>query len=160
MGRSDLYGWIGTSFHAKHWFNLSPMAFFGLSLSWGVHLYALIFIYICFYLPVTALALVSLVQVSMTNPGAVPLGARPLVSFRRAPSSGDAAAGGAVVPVAPERAMRRCHRCDNNFKPARAHHDSVSGRCIVGFDHFWYVPFANRWFASRQFLSFFFLTMS
>lgn len=32
--------------------------------------------------------------------------------------------------------MRRCPKCGENFKPGRAHHDSVTGRCIVKFDHF------------------------
>jgi len=34
------------------------------------------------------------------------------------------------------RGLRRCHKCADNFKAPRAHHDSVTGRCIVKFDHF------------------------
>jgi hypothetical protein len=34
------------------------------------------------------------------------------------------------------RGIRRCRKCQNNYKPPRAHHDSVTGRCIVKFDHF------------------------
>ena len=34
------------------------------------------------------------------------------------------------------RGVRRCKKCHGNFKPARAHHDSVTGRCIVKLDHF------------------------
>lgn len=34
------------------------------------------------------------------------------------------------------RSIRRCHKCQDNYKPPRAHHDSVTGRCIVKFDHF------------------------
>jgi hypothetical protein len=41
---------------------------------------------------------------------------------------------GEVLPT--ERAIRRCHKCQNNYKPDRAHHDSMTGRCIVKFDHF------------------------
>jgi hypothetical protein len=36
-----------------------------------------------------------------------------------------------------DRAIRRCHKCNDNFKAPRAHHDSVTGRCIVKFDHYW-----------------------
>lgn len=35
-----------------------------------------------------------------------------------------------------QRGIRRCRKCNDNFKPARAHHDSVTGRCIVKMDHF------------------------
>jgi len=34
------------------------------------------------------------------------------------------------------RGVRRCRKCKDNFKPPRAHHDSVTGRCIVKLDHF------------------------
>lgn len=34
------------------------------------------------------------------------------------------------------RGVRRCRKCNDNFKPPRAHHDSVTGRCIVKLDHF------------------------
>lgn len=34
------------------------------------------------------------------------------------------------------RGVRRCRKCGNNYKPPRAHHDSVTGRCISKFDHF------------------------
>lgn len=34
------------------------------------------------------------------------------------------------------RGVRRCRKCHDNYKPARAHHDSVTGRCIVKMDHF------------------------
>jgi DHHC palmitoyltransferase len=38
--------------------------------------------------------------------------------------------------------IRRCHKCGDNFKPPRAHHDSVTGRCIVKLDH--YCPWINN----------------
>jgi palmitoyltransferase len=53
--------------------------------------------------------------------------------------------GNATIPPPPigtrRRGVRRCHKCEDNYKPPRAHHDSVTGRCIVKFDHFcpWYV---------------------
>ena len=34
------------------------------------------------------------------------------------------------------KAVRRCRKCNDNFKPPRAHHDSVTGRCIVKMDHY------------------------
>jgi len=34
------------------------------------------------------------------------------------------------------RGIRRCRKCQDNYKPPRAHHDSVTGRCIVKMDHF------------------------
>jgi DHHC palmitoyltransferase len=41
-----------------------------------------------------------------------------------------------------QRAIRRCPKCNDNFKPPRAHHDSVTGRCVVKFDH--YCPWINN----------------
>jgi hypothetical protein len=34
------------------------------------------------------------------------------------------------------RGVRRCGTCNDNYKPQRAHHDSITGRCIVKMDHF------------------------
>ena len=34
------------------------------------------------------------------------------------------------------RGIRRCRKCNDNYKPSRAHHDSVTGRCIVKMDHY------------------------
>jgi len=34
------------------------------------------------------------------------------------------------------RGIRRCRKCNDNYKPARAHHDSVTGRCVVKMDHY------------------------
>jgi len=156
----------------------------GIAVSWGVHLYALaviplhllsnsllsVVLFYGAYLPVAILAMTSLYVASTTDPGAVPLGARPLVTVRRAGSmcsnDGSAASGGSgnnnrnasstatssgpspssptQQPLQPPRtrAMRRCHKCQDNFKPPRAHHDSVTGRCIVKFDHF--CPWVNN----------------
>lgn len=65
------------------------------------------------------------------------MGARPLVTVKRASSAtlagGTDSGGGNGVR---KRALRRCPKCNDNFKPGRAHHDSVTGRCIVKFDHF------------------------
>ena len=67
------------------------------------------------------------------------MGARPLVTIRRASSStldeSNSNGGGGGSNNQRKRALRRCPKCNDNFKPARAHHDSVTGRCIVKFDH-------------------------
>ena len=154
------------------------------------------------YLPVTLLALVSLIQATCTNPGAVPMGARPFVTVRRVHAApplssssssmsnnnnnnnnnnntdtssittlGDPGDGGVHEPndsidgttpntagatakstssthhrtttTTPDPAsIRRCEACGDNYKPARAHHDRVTGRCIVKFDH--YCPWINN----------------
>ena len=151
-GRKDtLRQWLGTSFEAKHWLSLDPCGCCGITLSWGVHLYALVvlawkctrgsitaqLIYVLAYLPCALLALASLWRASTTNPGAVPLGAKPLVTVRRCANSGEM-----VETNRNPRSLRRCHKCSDNYKPARAHHDSVTGRCIVKFDHF--CPWVNK----------------
>jgi len=150
-GRKDLFcKRIGTSFEARYWLSLDPCGCMGITLSWGVHLYAITvlawkcishsrasqIVYFGFYVPAATLALLSLWKASTTDPGAVPLGARPFTTVKRA-SSGELS-----PPSINRRAIRRCHKCLDNFKPARAHHDSVTGRCIVKFDHF--CPWVNK----------------
>jgi len=144
----------GTSFHAEKWLSLDVCGLMGATCSWGVHIYALIVvaakllsnswiaivIYVAFYVPAALLAMASLFKAWTTDPGAVPLGARPLTIVRRASSSSVGSNGNSESDASPSltsrRAMRRCHKCNNNYKPPRAHHDSVTGRCIVKFDHF------------------------
>ena len=62
------------------------------------------------------------------------MGARPLVIVRNA--SAVTLGGGTGSSGNRTRGLRRCHKCGENYKPGRAHHDSVTGRCIVKFDHF------------------------
>ena len=118
-------------------------------------------IYFLLYVPAAILAMMSLFKAWTTDPGAVPLGARPLTIVRHAssfdslgrsahstgdtppPSSSTMSNGVSsstpAPPAAqpsPTRALRRCHKCGDNYKPPRAHHDSVTGRCIIKFDHF------------------------
>ncbi|KAL3919742.1 MAG: hypothetical protein SGILL_003602 [Bacillariaceae sp.] len=145
-GRKDLCGArVGTSFEARRWLALDPCGFCGLCLSITAHAFAFVTIvwhllegslaataiFLLLYTPSTILALASLFMAFTTDPGSVPLGARPLVTVKRAPS-------GEMVPSTSNRtrALRRCHKCNDNYKPNRAHHDSVTGRCIVKFDHF------------------------
>lgn len=145
-GRKDLCGArFGTSFEARRWLSLDACGFLGISLSFSAHAFAFVVIashliagsllatavFVLLYTPSVILAVASLYMAWTTNPGAVPLGARPLVTVKRA-------ASGEIMPSDGRRirALRRCPKCNDNFKPARAHHDSVTGRCIVKFDHF------------------------
>ena len=156
-GRRDLCGSrIGTTFEAKHWLSLDVCGLFGISLSVSVHVFAYVVssmyliegsffstaVFLLLYTPMVILALASLFMAWTTDPGAVPMGARPLITVRRAPS-------GEISPspnhLRRDRAMRRCQKCGDNYKPPRAHHDSVTGRCIVKFDHFWYVARPVWW---------------
>ena len=160
MGRSHIWG-VGTAFEAKRWLSLDVCGMLGITVSWAVHLYALavlfvllisnspisLFLFTFGYLPSSVLAMISLYMASTTDPGAVPMGARPLVTVRRSTStiSSSSSSGSNGLTNnnnSNNRAIRRCHKCDDNFKPARAHHDSVTGRCIVKFDHF--CPWINN----------------
>ena len=151
---------IGTSFESKRWLSLDPCGLVGITCSFSVHAFAYITnachliqgsflataIFLLIYTPTTCMALASLYMAWTTNPGAVPMGSRPLVTVKRA-ASGEMMESGRVPK---QRAMRRCHKCNDNFKPPRAHHDSVTGRCIVKFDHFWYVTiFSLDWTVMR-----------
>lgn len=152
-GRNDLCGSIGTSFSAQRWLSLDVCGLLGVSFSWSVHFYALIVngallisnsilascIYFALYIPTSILALISLYRAWTTDPGAVPMGARPLTIVKRASTcslNGDNGSSSGSVTPQRQRGVRRCHKCNDNYKPPRAHHDSVTGRCIVKFDHF------------------------
>jgi palmitoyltransferase len=64
----------------------------------------------------------------LSDPGAVPQDAAPLeISLEESRARG--------------LTVRTCRRC-GTFKPHRAHHDSVSGRCVVKMDH--YCPWVNN----------------
>jgi hypothetical protein len=87
------------------------------------------------YCPAAAMALISLCVAWTTDPGAVPMGARPVEvspvvveEGETEPSSGP---GATSSPTRTTRGIRRCRKCGDNYKPPRAHHDSVTGRCIV-----------------------------
>mmetsp|Transcript_832 Transcript_832/g.1318 ORF Transcript_832/g.1318 Transcript_832/m.1318 type:complete len:459 (+) Transcript_832:101-1477(+) len=143
---------FGTAFDAKIWLALDPCGLCCASLSLSVHVFALLvlgtrlisphssfaqLVYYAIYCPIAFLALWSLYMAWSTDPGGVPLGARPLTLLRRSSSTASNNNGEiATLPKPQQRAIRRCHKCNDNFKPPRAHHDSVTGRCIVKFDHF------------------------
>lgn len=90
-----------------------------------------------------------------TDPGAIPLGARPLRIYNdEDEQNGDGKSeSGSVASslldgidvnkvaardsnVDRRKGVRRCRKCRGNYKPPRSHHDSVTGRCISKFDHF------------------------
>lgn len=142
----------GTSFEAKSWLSLDVCGCIGVTLSFSVHFFAFgtilchliadslvaTAIFLLLYMPAFLLALASLFMAWTTDPGCVPMGARPLVTVKRASSTtldggSNSSRGGST---ARKRALRRCPKCNDNFKPGRAHHDSVTGRCVVKFDHF------------------------
>lgn len=156
-GRRDVCGnRFGTSFEARRWLSLDVCGTFGVMFSFVIHLFAFVVIvmhlisgsltatavFLLLYTPSVFMAVWSLLKAYLTDPGAVPLGARPLVTVRRAQSStassddGNSVSSQSNKPQPRQRAIRRCHKCNDNYKPNRAHHDSVTGRCIVKFDHF------------------------
>ena len=155
MGQKDCCrGGIGTSFKSKRWLSLDACGMVCVTLSFSIHIFALVvvskyllstsilykFIYGVIYVPSVALALSSLFMAWTTNPGAVPLGARPL-PFIDAESEGEGNEQDRLTQGSDNskrrRGIRRCRKCNDNFKPSRAHHDSVTGRCVVKLDHYW-----------------------
>ena len=140
-GRKDICNArFGTSFEALNWRSLDPCGLLGILCSLGVHLFALAVIalyllegslfanavFVLLYVPTSMLALASLYQAWKTDPGAVPMGARPLTTVRRAASSAEEAETGKRKA----RAVRRCHKCNDNYKPNRAHHGTLL-RCVA-----------------------------
>jgi len=148
MGRKYCLGaMFGTSFHAKHWLSLNPAGLCCVSFSFFIHVFSFFttwnkliqysiiaqIIFGVMYVPAFTLALSSLFMCWSTNPGAVPLGARPLPVSQ---NTGDEESDLAPLKEVKQRGIRRCRRCNNNYKPPRSHHDSVTGRCVVKMDHF------------------------
>ena len=151
MGRSSINNNIGTDFNSQHWLSLDPCGLICVSFSYSIHLFSLFasgftlisnhllaqLLYGILYVPFSTLSLWSLYKASTTNPGAVPMGARPLPTNLSSETSSiqterDFNNGG----LRRRRGIRRCRKCNDNYKPSRAHHDSVTGRCIVKMDHY------------------------
>lgn len=160
MGRSNVCN-TGTDFESKRWLSLDPCGLLCISLSISIHMFAIIaagltlishhtlaqVLYFGLYVPFAILALSSLFMAATTNPGAVPMGARPLPANMASESDSivterDPARGG----LRRRRGIRRCRKCNDNYKPARSHHDSVTGRCIVKMDHFcpWVCEYSRK----------------
>jgi hypothetical protein len=156
---SDWRSSWGTHVEARKWMSFDLMGFLCGSFSLIMHVAALMVIkthltyesttasaaFHLVYAPIAMLALVSFYFAATTNPGAVPLGARPLPSV----SEADICRVLAAAPVAHrskldtalrrKRSIRRCEHCNNNFQPTKAKHDPITDRCIVQLDHYWYV---------------------
>ena len=150
MARSDICSYaLGTTFRAKRWLALDVSGLFCVCFSFAIHVFALyvistrlvsdsLFALVLFssvYCPAAAMALISLYVAWTTDPGAVPMGARPVevspVVVEEGETESSSGPGAASSPTRTTRGIRRCRKCGDNYKPPRAHHDSVTGRCIV-----------------------------
>lgn len=151
MGRYQMCG-IGTDFNSRAWLSLDPCGLVCVTLSVSVHVFAAVaagmflishhllaqILYGALFVPFSLLALASLFMAATTDPGSVPMGARPLAANIEAESDSlqmerDSAKSGSFQR---RRGIRRCRKCNDNYKPPRAHHDSVTGRCVVKMDHY------------------------
>lgn len=127
----------GTSDSHKYWCNLDGCGVVCASMVWGIVLfcdYSLCtyvitpwygntfwgWFHAVFFNVLAALALLSHARTMVSNPGAVPFNSK---------------------PTSPQGWERRCHKCDH-FKPPRAHHCSICGRCVVKMDH--HCPWVNN----------------
>jgi len=96
----------------------------------------LVAVHLLLFNAVGGLASFSHLRAMLSDPGAVPKSAAPLArDEERARLAASAASGYRT------RAKGWCHRCAS-YKPPRAHHDSVTNRCIVKMDH--YCPWTNN----------------
>ena len=153
MGRKDIYAICGTSFRARRWLTLDIGGMICVTFSFSIHAFALyvistrlvqdsflsLIIFSCMYCPAAAMALISLFVAWTTDPGAVPYGARPLepsAATTDEPCQLEEGRTNTSAVSTTRRGIRRCRKCNDNYKPPRAHHDSVTGRCIVKLDHF------------------------
>eukprot|EP00937_MAST-01D_sp_MAST-1D-sp2_P001601 g1601.t1 len=146
---------IGTDVDDDYWCNLDCCGLFCALFTWFLVLYgeyatvsAVIIPWLGFsfwgvvhllcYTTIAFLALASHGRAMLTNPGAVPLDAVPVP-----PDDADGDSSG--TPSKPHKASgikyRTCKRC-TSFKPPRAHHCSICGRCVVKMDH--HCPWVNN----------------
>ena len=117
----------GTRDSNKYWLNIEACGLLCASMTWAIVLYcelAMISLtqgiwyansrwlgnlHLLFFTFFAALALASHARAMLSNPGACPQNSHPTTS------------GGW---------LKTCQKCDNH-KPARAHHCSICGRCII-----------------------------
>ncbi|GMI20697.1 hypothetical protein TrCOL_g7703 [Triparma columacea] len=90
-----------------------------------------------------SLAVSSHLRCMLTNPGTVPSNALPLPPSLRSKCSHltNHLPPSARLEATRTLHARQCGKC-SRFKPPRAHHSSVSGRCITKLDHF--CPWVNN----------------
>mmetsp|Transcript_22907 Transcript_22907/g.71141 ORF Transcript_22907/g.71141 Transcript_22907/m.71141 type:complete len:454 (-) Transcript_22907:1719-3080(-) len=144
----------GTSYSASVWLNLEPCGMVCAFITWSLVFYArrvvtahviypwlrwspLGMLNLMLFHAVSFGALASHLRTMLTDPGAVPEDAMPLSQAPGAPPDEDPDG-----PRSNSRLIKRCKRCSGNFKPKRAHHCSICGRCIVKMDH--HCPWVNN----------------
>lgn len=121
----------GTRDSHRLWLNTEPCGLICASATWAIVLYcesvvarltlggwyaaegALGVAHFLLFSLLAALALASHARAMLSNPGAVPNNSR---------------------PTTPAGWAKACQKCDNH-KPARAHHCSICGRCVIKMDH-------------------------
>mmetsp|Transcript_22380 Transcript_22380/g.28969 ORF Transcript_22380/g.28969 Transcript_22380/m.28969 type:complete len:457 (-) Transcript_22380:72-1442(-) len=141
---------FGTSHSAKHWLSLDCCGLTCAAITEAMIIFSQIVltreliqrqifgyqIHVLLFNILAILSILSHLKAMLSDPGAVPRDAEPLPrDISRAKMAASAAAGLRT------RAKGWCHRC-RGYKPPRAHHDSVTGRCIVKLDHF--CPWTNN----------------
>jgi len=129
----------GTSPYHKQWLNVDACGVLCATMVWTIMIYSqfVVSFYVIspwlgiftsfwglfHFLVFNAIAILCLLchaRTMLSNPGAVPPNAKPLT---------------------PEGWASQCHKC-HSFKPPRAHHCSICGRCVIKMDH--HCPWVNN----------------
>uniref|UniRef100_A0A7R9YF09 Palmitoyltransferase n=1 Tax=Pinguiococcus pyrenoidosus TaxID=172671 RepID=A0A7R9YF09_9STRA len=141
---------FGTDYSSSVWLNVEPCGMICAMVTWMLVFFArriftahIIYpwmqwspagiAHVVLFHIIAFLALSSHMRTMLTDPGAVPEDAMPIAE----PPDPEAGANGEHP-----RLIKRCKRCSGNFKPKRAHHCSICGRCIVKMDH--HCPWVNN----------------
>ncbi|KAK9742821.1 hypothetical protein RND81_03G199500 [Saponaria officinalis] len=123
-------GVVGVTYYAVVLMNYGPLLIDG-----GLHTLASLAVLIPFH-GLLAMLLWSYFSVVVTDPGSVPPNWRPAIDEE----SGEADPlnmsqySGIQTGDPSHPKVRFCRKCDQ-FKPARCHHCSVCGRCVLKMDH-------------------------
>jgi len=147
----------GTGPFDENWLNLDCCGLFCAVITYGLHLYALYAVCLILLPPwmsetddegvrhmtwmghftrlsfsaTAVLAMAAHFKAMTTDPGAVPPDALPLEQPKPMSEHDEGENGAESVPL--QRGKRLCRRC-KTFKPKRAHHCSVCGRCVIKMD--------------------------
>eukprot|EP01064_Diplonema_japonicum_P012264 TRINITY_DN1972_c0_g1_i1.p1 TRINITY_DN1972_c0_g1~~TRINITY_DN1972_c0_g1_i1.p1 ORF type:complete len:338 (+),score=35.83 TRINITY_DN1972_c0_g1_i1:63-1016(+) len=138
----------GTAHNARVWLSTDCCGLIMGLITWGLIVYAVVvvtniiakwkgwtvegIILETILVTLGVLACASHGRAMLTNPGAVPIGARPLPEREESER-----------PQPGSTVLYRswCVKC-GNYKPPRSHHDSCTGRCVSKMDHF--CPWVNN----------------